>query len=166
VVNARHIAYGLTLRRRINAAGSYKPYLIYGLTDETFALHTAAPEGSPRFMFLTAILDESYWFLGNLLGALAGSLIPFDFSGADFALTALFIVLCIEQFLKIRKLKPFLITAAITLAATLFLPSRVALLISIIASLAAVQAFSGKELGASNDVTTEAKKAKEGTASC
>ncbi|MDR2109753.1 MAG: AzlC family ABC transporter permease, partial [Spirochaetaceae bacterium] len=109
VVNARHIAYGLSLFRRINAAGPFKYYLIFSLTDETFALLSSLPElpaeNRSRFMFSVALLDHLYWIAGSLIGAVVGALIPFNIEGIGFALTALFIVLMIEQILRIRKEK-------------------------------------------------------------
>jgi 4-azaleucine resistance transporter AzlC len=143
VVNARHIAYGLTLFDRINAAGRYKPYIIFGLTDETFALHVSNSNEDerkqPRFMFLITLLDQFYWTSGCLIGAVAGHFIPFDMTGVDFALTALFVVLTAEQFLSLRVWRPFIISAIISVLTLLFIPSRIALLAAIILSLAAVQ---------------------------
>jgi 4-azaleucine resistance transporter AzlC len=105
VVNARHIAYGLSMLKRFRKAGPLRFYLVYALTDETFALLSSMPpeygaedeDGHSRFMFCVALFNQLYWVSGSVIGALAGSLIPFDTSGMGFALTALFVVLMVDQ---------------------------------------------------------------------
>jgi 4-azaleucine resistance transporter AzlC len=156
ILNARHIAYGITLGRRINASGPFKFYLIYALSDETFALLSSLPEGGgpgkpggrPFFMFLVALLDQSYWVAGSLIGAVAGTLIPFNMEGIGFALTALFIVLMIEQMFRLRRPAPFIISAAVTVPASFLLPSRFSLLTALVFSLALVRVFTGRETDA------------------
>ena len=105
LLNIRHIVYGLPLINQFNKSKKYKPYLIYSLTDETFSLltTTTVPGGIPLgdFYMTVSALDQFYWFLGSTIGALAGVMIPFDMTGVDFALTALFAVLCIDQFKKL-----------------------------------------------------------------
>ena len=114
-LNSRHIFFGLSLLSRYRSRGWKKLYLIFGLTDETYSLitSTAAP-GSSRendyYLALTA-LNQSYWVVGSTLGALLGRLIEFDTRGMDFALTALFLVLLIEQWNKLREPFPFLLAA-------------------------------------------------------
>ncbi|MCL2832745.1 MAG: AzlC family ABC transporter permease [Treponema sp.] len=114
VVNARHIAYGLSMINRFPKKGPLRPYLIFSMTDETFALLSSVPSGEhrdfpppgkerDRFMFYVAILDQCYWAAGSLIGAAAGSLIPYSMDGIGFALTALFIVLFLEQVFRISK---------------------------------------------------------------
>ncbi|GHV79341.1 branched-chain amino acid ABC transporter permease [Spirochaetia bacterium] len=149
VVNARHIAYGLTMFKRFNAAGPYKWYLIFALTDETFALLSAFCEGTlsddedrehqSRFMFLVALLDHGYWTVGAVIGALLGTLIPFSMEGISFALSALFIVLMIEQILRVKRPGPFVISALAAILAVVFLPSRLSLLSAMVIALVAVQ---------------------------
>jgi 4-azaleucine resistance transporter AzlC len=156
VVNARHIAYGITMFKRFNAAGPFKGYLIFSLTDETFALLSSLPEEEgggdqpdrPLFMFFTALLDHGYWIAGSLIGAAAGSLLPFDMQGIGFALTALFVVLMMEQFLRARKaasvsgpayLTPFLVSAPAAVLAVLVLPPRLTILGALAVSLVLIQ---------------------------
>ena len=121
VVNARHMVYGLSLLERYRTSRLRKFYLIYTLTDETYALITSIqpPEGSEPVRFYTAVsfLDQSYWVLGSLIGAVAGGLIPFDFKGLDFALTALFVVLLVEQIKTATSRLPFFIAAVCTIVA-------------------------------------------------
>ena len=138
VVNARHIAYGLSMFKRFRDSGSFKPYLIFSLTDETFALLSSLPEkegpyaddGEKRqlFMFYVAILNQCYWVTGSVIGALAGTLIPFDLQGIGFALTALFVVLMIEQIKMVKKPGVFIISAASALLGVFLLPGRISLL--------------------------------------
>jgi 4-azaleucine resistance transporter AzlC len=148
VVNARHIAYGLSLFKGINRAGPYKYYLIFALSDETFALLSSLPapdslDSGPadrnRLMFYIALLDQLYWILGTLIGAVTGTLIPFNIEGIGFSLTALFIVLMIEQILRVRRPLPFILSALTAILGTLLLPSRVSLLSAMVLSLVLVQ---------------------------
>lgn len=101
LVNIRHIVYGLSLIDTLKPVRLVKPYIIFSLTDETYALMTVIKKPpkiqSSTFYGLIAALDHFYWILGSTLGAVAGTLIPFDFEGIDFALTALFAVLLVEQ---------------------------------------------------------------------
>ena len=100
-VNIRHIVYGLSLSEKFAGTGTYKPYLIFALTDETYALLTSAavPQNASKGQWYASVaaLNQSYWVLGSLLGALLGVWIPFPLKGVDFALTLLFIVLLIDQ---------------------------------------------------------------------
>ena len=107
LLNIRHIVYGLPLINQFKECRRFKPYLIYALTDETFSLltTTTVPPDIPAedYYFAVSILDQSYWVGGSLIGALVGSMIPFDMTGVDFALTALFSVLSIDQIQKFVK---------------------------------------------------------------
>lgn len=103
MVNVRHIFYGLSLLERFAKMGKQRLYMIFSLTDETYSLYfiTKVPEGvdENKFLLAIALLDQSYWVIGSVIGALAGSLIPFDSTGIDFAMTALFLVIFVEQWL-------------------------------------------------------------------
>ena len=100
-VNARHLFYGLSMLDKFKVSGHFKPYMIFSLTDETYSLLCAIepPKGvNPKwFMFFLAALNHSYWILGGVLGALVGTLITFDTTGIEFAMTALFVVIFVEQ---------------------------------------------------------------------
>lgn len=104
MVNARHIFYGLSLLGKYKGLGKVRPFLIYVLCDETFSLVSTLepPEGVERrdFYFWISLLDYLYWIAGTALGGLVGNLITFDTTGLDFALTALFVVLFLEQWKK------------------------------------------------------------------
>ena len=121
VVNIRHIFYGLSFLEEFRQAGAKKPYLIFALTDETYSLlcSVKVPEGVDRgrMFFAIALLDRCYWIAGGMLGAAAGSLIPFDTTGIDFAMTGMFIVIFVEQWLSFPAKAPALIGVGSTLAA-------------------------------------------------
>ena len=101
LINFRHLVYGLSMLEKFRGMGPRKLYMIFSLTDETYALLSSAraPVGvDPRnFYFAIALLDQSYWILGSVIGAVAGALIPFSTEGVDFAMTALFVVICEDQ---------------------------------------------------------------------
>ncbi|MFR9190563.1 MAG: AzlC family ABC transporter permease [Anaerotruncus massiliensis (ex Togo et al. 2019)] len=102
-VQARHAFYGLSLIDKFKGLGKKKPYLIFALTDETYSLlcSVKTPEGCDRgkFYLLISALNQSYWIVGGVLGATIGELVPFNSTGIDFAMTALFIVIFVEQWL-------------------------------------------------------------------
>jgi len=135
VVNARHIAYSLSMLKRFKGAGLFKPYLVFSLTDETFALLSSLPEiregGEEErklLMFYISILDQCYWTVGTIIGSIAGTLIPFDLKGIEFALTALFIVLMIEQILRVKRPGVFIISGITAVLGVFFLPGRLSIL--------------------------------------
>ena len=101
MVNARHIFYGLAVLEKYKGLGKLRAFLIFSLTDETFSLVSTLepPEGVARkdFYFWLSLLDYSYWVIGSAIGGLLGSLLTFNTTGLDFALTALFVVLFMEQ---------------------------------------------------------------------
>ncbi|MDR1177788.1 MAG: AzlC family ABC transporter permease [Spirochaetaceae bacterium] len=141
VLNARHLAYGLSMIKRFRGLGLSRFYLMYALTDETFALYSGLKDEKPGILLPLALLNQAYWVFGSLIGSIAGALIPFDMGGVEFALTALFIVLMIEQYLTVKKIKPFILTAIIAVLGTFFLPSRISLLGSLALSLGLAQFF-------------------------
>jgi len=104
MVNARHIFYGLSLLEKYKGLGKIRAFLIYTLCDETFSLISVLepPEGMDRKAFYTwiSLLDYSYWILGTAMGGIVGQFITFSTTGLDFALTALFVVLFMEQWKK------------------------------------------------------------------
>ncbi len=103
MVNVRHIFYGLSLLERFGRMGKKRLYMIFSLTDETYSLFfvTKVPKDVPedKFLFAIAVLDQFYWVLGSAIGALAGAVLPFRAEGIDFAMTALFLVIFVEQWL-------------------------------------------------------------------
>ncbi len=101
LINSRHIFYGLPFIEKFREFGGWKYFLIYSLSDENFSLHCSHDFGegvNEKWAYvITAALLVFYWMALSMLGALIGSLIPFDTTGIDFALTALFIIILIDQ---------------------------------------------------------------------
>lgn len=101
LLNSRHIFYGLSFIEKFRSFGFWKYFLIYSLTDENYSLHCSHDfdeDIDEKWAYvLTALMCILYWVVLSILGALIGTLIPFDTTGIDFALTALFIVILIEQ---------------------------------------------------------------------
>lgn len=104
MVNARHLFYGISLLEKYRGAGWKKLYLIFGMCDESFSINCSvdAPEGVDRkwFMFFVTLLNQCYWIGGATLGGLFGSLIHFSTEGIDFVMTAMFVVIFLENWLK------------------------------------------------------------------
>ena len=114
MVNARHLFYGISMIERYQNTGKKKPYLIFALTDETYSL--VCSEESVRgikepkeYYFLVSLFNQSYWVLGSIIGSLLGNIIPFNVEGIDFALTALFVTIFVEQWLTTKSHIPALI---------------------------------------------------------
>ena len=122
-INFRHLVYGLSMLEKFRGMGMRKLYMIFSLTDETYALLSSArvPEGveAHDFYFAVALLDQSYWVAGSVLGSLAGSALGFDTTGVDFAMTALFLVIAVGQWRAAGSHLPALLGAAATLASLL-----------------------------------------------
>jgi len=138
-VNIRQSFYGLSLLKRFKDTGNLKAYLIFGLTDETYALLTTIKDDESLnkrwyYFFLTAF-NQSYWFVGSTLGAIVGSNIKFNTAGLEFSLTALFVVLCIEQYKNLKNIVPFIIGGGASIFALCFVPSDKMLIVSIIVAL-------------------------------
>lgn len=145
LVNARHLFYGISMVEAYKDAGKRRPYLMFSLTDETFSLVSSgkSPEGVPphRYYFLVSLLDHSYWVSGTLLGALAGAVLPLNFEGIDFVLTALFVTIFVEQWLSTKDHRPALIGLGASLlcllvfGAELFLIPAMAVIAAVLAGM-------------------------------
>ena len=101
LINGRHLFYGLSFVEKFKKMGKYYPYMIFSLTDETYSvLCSVKPEegvDERKAMFLISLFDQSYWVLGSVLGSVLGQVMPLDFTGSDFSMTALFVVIFLEQ---------------------------------------------------------------------
>ncbi|MBD5475222.1 MAG: azaleucine resistance protein AzlC [Lachnospiraceae bacterium] len=104
MINARHLFYGISMLDKYRGNGLKDIYLIFGMCDESFSINYTAdiPEGIDRgwFMFFVTLLNQCYWVFGATLGGIFGSLIHFNTEGLDFVMTAMFVVIFMEQWMK------------------------------------------------------------------
>ena len=104
MINARHLFYGLSMLEKYNIPGWKKLYLIYGMCYESFSINATVdvPKDIDKglFMFFVTILNQIYWVAGATIGGIFGSFIPFDTKGLEFVMTALFVVIFLENWLK------------------------------------------------------------------
>ena len=104
MIQARHLFYGIALLEKYRGTGWKKPYLIFGMCDESFSINYTAdiPENVDRswFYFFVTLLNQCYWVFGSTLGGIFGSLIHFNTEGLDFVMTAMFVVIFMEQWMK------------------------------------------------------------------
>lgn len=142
MINARHLFYGISMLDKFKGMGIKKLYLIFGMCDESFSINYTAdiPEDVDRgwFMFFVTLLDHFYWFFGSTLGGLLGSLVKFNTEGLEFVMTAMFVVIFLEQWLKDKNHIPAVIGLAeaalclIVFGAEYFmLPSMAAILLTL-----------------------------------
>lgn len=113
MVNARHLFYGISMIDKYKNTGKAKPYLIYALTDETYSLVCSDEsvndiENKNLYYFLVSFFNQIYWVVGSAIGGLLGEVLPFSTEGIDFALTALFVTIFVEQWLSVSDHKPAL----------------------------------------------------------
>lgn len=99
MVNARHLFYGVSYIERFKKMSALvRPYMIFSLTDETYSVFCGLPESeSDGVMLRVAVYDQFYWMAGSLVGSILASQLPFDLTGIDYSMTALFIVICVER---------------------------------------------------------------------
>ncbi len=109
ILNFRHLVYGLSMLEKYRDTGRRKPYLIFALPDETYAILSSGqvPAGiAPGDYYLAvSLLNQLYWVTGSVLGVLLGAALPLNTQGADFAMTALFVVIALSQWEE-RKNRP------------------------------------------------------------
>lgn len=121
MVNVRHIFYGISLLEKFNKMGMKRWYMIFGLTDETYSLlcTTNVPEDvdESKFLFAISIMDHFYWVLGSAIGAIAGTVLPINSEGIDFAMTALFVVIFVEQWMDKKNRIPEMIGVVVAIVA-------------------------------------------------
>lgn len=116
MVNARHLFYGISMVDKYKTAGAKKPYMIFGLTDETYSLvcHTRYDNEAERhkYCFMVTLFNQCYWIIGSVIGSLLGAAIPFDTTGIEFSMTALFVTVFVEQWLSTKKHLPAIVGVA------------------------------------------------------
>ena len=118
MVNARHIFYSVSMYGIYKDAGRKKPALIFTLTDETYSLlcdgKTPEREDPHTWRLLVSLFNYGYWVLGSFLGGLLGQIIPFDTTGIDFSMTALFVTVFVEQWTSTKEHRPALLGVGAT----------------------------------------------------
>lgn len=159
-VNIRHMFYGLSFLDTFKQMGRLRPYMIFSLTDETYSLLCGAkvPEGvdQDRFYFAIALLNQCYWVAGSVLGAVAGQLITFNTAGIDFAMTALFVVIFIEQWYSYQTHLPALLGLGATVVSlVIFGPSQLVLPSMILMTLGLLLLRNRIQFGEAAGIATE-----------
>ena len=121
MVNARHLFYGISMLDKYKGMGKIKPYLIFALTDETYSLVCSdnlemSLEEKKSYCFFVSVFNHIYWVVGSVLGAVIGTVVKFNSEGIDFALTALFLTVFIEQWRTAKKHTPAIIGVVVSVA--------------------------------------------------
>ena len=140
-LNSRHMFYGLSFLESFGNWNIRKLYLIFGMTDETYALLTTiqVPDSfvKERYYFYITLFAQFYWVLGCTIGALLADILAFNTDGMEFAATALFVVLLIEQWIIVRRLLPFIVGFVSSVIALAFFINHM-LLVAIMISIASI----------------------------
>lgn len=107
MIQARHLFYGIAMLEKYKGTGWKQWYLIFGMCDETFSINYSAqiPQDADRgwFLFFVTLFNHFYWFSGSTLGGILGSMITFNTEGLDFVMTAMFVVIFLDQWLKEKR---------------------------------------------------------------
>ena len=118
MVNARHIFYSVSMYGVYRDAGRKKPLLVFTLTDETYSLlcdGDTPPGFAPHsYRLAVSLFNYAYWVTGSLMGGLLGQVIPFDTTGIDFSMTALFVTVFVEQWTGTKEHRPALLGVGAT----------------------------------------------------
>ena len=148
LVNARHIFYGLGMLEKFRGLGRRFPYMAFALTDETYSVLCSmdAPTGMDwaDCAFYVSMFDQCYWVLGSLLGSLLGQALPVDLTGIDFSMTALFVVIFVDQWKQFPSHVPALTGLICAVAARLLFGPDNFLLIALICAVAILVALRGR----------------------
>ena len=140
-LNSRHMFYGLSFLESFGNWNIRKLYLIFGMTDETYALLTTiqVPDSfvKVRYYLYITLFAQFYWVLGCTIGALLADILAFNTDGMEFAATALFVVLLIEQWIIVRRLLPFIVGFVSSVIALAFFINHM-LLVAIMISIASI----------------------------
>ena len=111
LMNSRQSFYSLTFLKEFKQMGRRKLYMIHTMTDETYAVNSTLDlpkKEKEDTMFLVALFSRCYWMIGSVIGGILGQIIPFDLTGIDFCMTALFLIIFIDQWEKAKKHSPAL----------------------------------------------------------
>lgn len=163
MVNARHLFYGISMLDKYRGNGAKNIYLIYGMCDESFSINYTAkiPKNVNRgwFMFFVTLLNHLYWFSGATLGGIFGSLIHFNTEGLDFVMTAMFVVIFMEQWMKEKNHTSSLVGIGISLLCLIIFGAESFMLPSMLAILTALTLLK-RPLEAVHEADHESKEAK------
>lgn len=121
-LGSRHMFYGLSFLDKFREMGKKGLYMVFSLTDETYSLlcgTRASGADEKKFYFWMSLLNQLYWLAGSVLGAVAGGLLPLDLTGIDFAMTALFVVIFVEQWKSFSSHLPAVVGAVCGVASLL-----------------------------------------------
>ena len=144
LLNSRHMFYGIAFLESFGNWNLRKLYMIFGLTDETYALMTSIniPKGfdKKKYFFFITLFAQIYWVLGCTIGALSSEILSFNTEGMEFAATALFVVLLIEQWIMVKRLLPFMIGFIASFIALVFFIDHM-LIVAIIISIGSILIF-------------------------
>ena len=142
MVNIRHLFYGITMLEKYKNTGLKKPYLIFALTDETFSLVCSAdlPKNidTNKYYLFVSLFNQCYWVFGSIIGGLIGGAVAFNSAGINFSMTALFIVIFIEQWEKTKQHLPAITGVVISIicllifgASNFLIPSMIGITIAL-----------------------------------
>ena len=147
MISARHIFFSISMIGRYNNEGRRKPYLYYALCDETYAMLSKddGPEGvnTSNYRLLVTLFDQFAWVFGSFLGGWIGTLLSFDSTGIDFAMTALFTTVFIQQWIDNKCHIPAVLGVAATLACRLIFGRDIFLIPAMIIIIAVLTAARG-----------------------
>ena len=147
-VNSRHLFYGITFLDLFKRMGKLKPYMIFTLSDETYSLMAIALKKGGKdnsYYFFVSIINQSFWIIGSFLGGVMGEVIPFNTEGIDFAMTALFTVIFIEQWLSSKSKAPGIMGLVLGLGFLLIMKSSGFIMPALVAASILLLLFEKKE---------------------
>lgn len=149
-MNSRQTFYSLTFLDDFRRMGRRMPFMVFSMTDETYAVNCSLPAAindRSDVMFFSAVLSYLYWLLGTLVGGVLGQIIPWDLEGIDFCMTALFVVILVDQWEHLRDKTPIVLGGGIALVCLLAVGSRRFMLPALLLTSAALL-LKGKEADA------------------
>jgi len=166
VMNSRMMFYGISFLEKFNQMGWRKWYMVFSLTDETYAILSTikVPDGidEKRFMFCISFMNQCYWIIGSVIGAIFGAVIRIDITGIEFIMTALFVVLCMEQWKKYKSHEAFWIGLACSIfmlvvigADNFMIPALLGIIVVLIAGRKGIEKKLEKDDEATDGITTE-----------
>lgn len=155
MINARHVFYGISMLDKYKGTGKMKHYLIFGMSDETFSVNCTAniPDDVDKkwFMLFVTLLDQLYWIAGTAVGAVFCSFISFDTTGLDFVMTAMFVVIFLEQLLKEKNHLISVVGLAISVLSLVIFGADSFIIPAMLAILAALALLRGQVEGKEGD---------------